>query len=392
MRSVLAGLAALSLGCATMRPDPGRATVTVDELLAGAPLVATPDTAPPVAEDEVLLVSPEMQAFLDRHVARRAGSVSRLRQLVGAILDEKSLGLEYDESTRTAAETFRARRGNCLSFSSMFLAMARRAGLRAYYQEVDTPPDWTLRNEVLVLNRHVNVLVDTGRGGDHEVDFNLDGVQTRDHRRRISDARALSHYDNNVAIERMQAGDAAAAFRYLRRAVRREPAFAPAWTNMGILYRRQGHLAHAEAAYLQALAADGRDLVAMSNLTRLYEQLGDHERAAGYRRRVTRHRDRNPYYRFQLAREAVLARDYDAAISHLHYAVDHRRDEDRFYFLLGVSYAGKGDVAAARKWFARAERIAGTDALKRSYASKAGSLLKRSRVPPAPAPRPPDAP
>lgn len=381
MRSLLACLAALTLGCATTRPDPGRTAVTVDELLAGAPLLAPPAAATLVAEDEVLLVSPEMQAFLDRHVARGAGPVSRLRQLARAILDEKSLGLTYDEATRTAAETFSARRGNCLSFSNMFLAMARRAGLRAHYQEVDTPPDWTLRNEVLVLNRHVNVLVATGRGGDHVVDFNLDRFQSSDGLRRISDARALAHYDNNVAVERMQKGDAATALLYFRRALRRDPSFSPAWTNLGILFLRKGYPAHAEAAYLQALRADERDLVAMSNLASLYERTGDHERAAGYRRRVIAHRDRNPYYRFQLARDAVLARDYGAAIGHLEYAIGRKKNEDRFYFLLGLSYLGQGDAEVARKWFSRAEGMAASDVVKRRYARKAGTLL----APPRPA-------
>lgn len=379
MRSVLACLATLTLGCATARPDPGRTAVTVEELLAGAPLGATPDAAPPVAEDEVLLVSPEMQAFLDRHVPRRASAASRLRQLRHAILDAKSLGLRYDEATRTAAETFRARRGNCLSFSSMFLAMARRVGLRAHYQEVDTPPDWTLRNEVLVLSRHVNVLVQIGREGGQVVDFNPDGFRSKDDRRPISDARALTHHDNNLAIEHMERGEAATAFLYFRRAVRRDPSFSPAWTNLGILFRREGYPAHAEAAYLRALRADGRDLVAMSNLVNLYNATGDPERAARYRRRVTTHRHRNPYHRFQLARQAVRAGDFGAAIGHLEYAIGRKKDEDRFFFLLSVSYLGRGDAKAARKWFSRAERMAASDAAKRGYARKAGALLPPAR-------------
>lgn len=379
VRFVLACLAALSLGCASARPGPGGAAVAVDELLAASLPGAPPDAAPLVEDREVLHVSPEMQAFLDRHVARGASPLSRVRQLGRAITDARSLGLEYDETTRTAAETFRARRGNCLSFSTMFVTMARRVGLHAHYQEVDTPPDWTLRDDVLVLNRHVNVLVELGRGGDHVVDFDLDGFRTSYDRRRISDTRALAHYDNNVAMERMRAGDAATAFRYLRRAITREPSFSPAWTNLGILYLRNGHPAHAEAAYLQALAGDKGDLVAMSNLASLYERTGDHERAGLYRRRVTDHRNRNPYYRFQLARAALLARDYDAAIHHLEYAVGRRRSEDRFYFYMGLGYLGKGNKAAARRWFALAERVAGSDALERGYANKVGSLLPPPR-------------
>jgi Flp pilus assembly protein TadD len=320
-----------------------------DELRAGAPLGVEQATPALVDDEAVLAVSAEMQAFLDAHVARKAVRATRLRQLASAIVGEGRFGLEYDETTRTASETFRTRRGNCLSFSNMFVAMARRVGLDVDYQEVDVPPDWSFKDDAFVLNRHVNVLVDLGKEGEHVVDFNMDDFRTTYDRRTISDARALAHFYNNLAVERMQAGDAASALAYFRRATVHDPFFSPAWTNLGILYGRKGHPDHAEAAYLQALRADERDLVPMSDLANLYERRGDRDRAAVYRSRVAHHRQRNPYYRFQLAREAFLAQDYDAAISHLKYAVGRKKNEDQFCFLLGLSYVKKGDEPAGRR-------------------------------------------
>jgi Flp pilus assembly protein TadD len=370
----------LALACASAPPRRDGPGITIDELRAGAPLGLDRESPALVDEAEVLAVSAEMQTFLDAHVARSAGRVTRLRQLAHAIVGEGTFGLEYDETTRTAAETFRARRGNCLSFSNMFVAMARRVGLDADYQEVDVPPDWSFKDDAFVLNRHVNVLVDLGREGEHVVDFNMDDFRTTYDRRAISDARALSHFYNNMAVERMQAGDTVSALLYFRRATGHDPLFSPAWTNLGILYSRKGHPAHAEAAYLQALKVDGGDLVAMSNLANLYERRGDQERAATYRNRVADHRQRNPYYRFQIAREAFLAEDYDTAIGHLKYAVRKKQNEDQFCFLLGRSYLEKGDEAAARRWLSRAEEVAATDALKRRYSSKIDILLS---APPA---------
>ena len=139
---------------------------------------------------------------------------------------------------------------------------------------------------------------------------------------------------------------------------------------------RNGRPAEAEAAYLQALKADGADAVAMSNLSWLYERQGDAPRAAAYRKRVLAHRDRNPYYHYQLAREAFRALDYDAAIGHLKHAVRMKRNDDQFYFLLSLSYLKKGDARTARRYLARAEELAATDALKRRYASKMEALLR----------------
>jgi Flp pilus assembly protein TadD len=364
----------LALGCASAPLRREGVGITLDALLAGVP----PGEAEPsalVADAQVLAVSPGMQDFLSEHVAHGADRVTRLRQLVSAIISGGSFRLQYDERTRTAAGTFQARKGNCLSFSSMFVALARQAGLSASYQEVDVPPDWSLDNETFVLNRHVNVLLDLGKEGEHVVDFNMDDFRTSYDRRAISDARALAHFYNNLAVEQMQAGDAVSALQYFRRAVGHDARFSPAWTNLGILYWRKGRADYAEAAYLQALQADGRDLVAMSNLASLYERGGDQERAALFRSRVRDHRQRNPYYRFQLARQAFLAEDYEQAIGHLEYAIRQRKNEDQFYSLLGLAYMKKGDERAARRWLARAEEVAATDALKRRYANKLDNLL-----------------
>jgi Flp pilus assembly protein TadD len=378
VRAFVVCLTTLGLGCASASRQPERLGIPLDDLLHGAPLGVARKSPPLVAEKDVLAVSPEMQAFLDAHVTT-AGGAARLRQLGFAIIEDHTFELEYDETTRTAAETFRTRRGNCLSFSNMFVALARRLGLDVRYQEVDVPPDWSFRNNAFVLNRHINVLVDLGREGERVVDFNMTDFRASYDRRTISDARARAHFYNNIAVEHMQAGDTAAALAYFRKAIENDPLFSPAWTNLGILHRRQGRLAYAEAAYLQALRVDKGDLLAMSNLASLYERQGDEAGAARYRDRVRDHRQRNPYYRFQLAQQAFRALDYDAAIGHLKYAVSQKKNEDQFCFLLGLSYMKKGDEKAARRWMSRAEQLAATDAVRSRYSSKIDRLLSAPR-------------
>jgi tetratricopeptide (TPR) repeat protein len=383
-RATLALVAALLAGCASApRPRAG-ALIPRAELVAGRPLGLTAEPAGLVDEKEVLAATPEMRAFVDEHVSRRADRALKLRQLTQALIHAPGFRLHYDETTRTAAATFKARRGNCLSFSSMFVALAREAGLRASFQEVDTPADWSFRDDAFVLNRHVNVLVDLGRQGEHVVDFNVDDVRTSYDRRSIRDTRARAHYYNNIAVERMQVGDTASALGYLGKALANDETFSPAWTNLGILYVRNGRPAEAEACYLQALGRDGADPVAMSNLSWLYERQGDAARAAAYRKRVLAHRDRNPYYHYRLAREAFRTLDYDAAIGHLKRAVRVKRNDDQFYFLLSLSHLKKGDARAARRYLARAEELAATDTLKRRYASKMEALLRTPRDKPAP--------
>ncbi len=370
-RISLACLITLACACGSGSKSLNGGTVTPHELLAGVPLSRAQDAPDLIESEEVLAVSGEMRQFLDSNVHRKASSNLKLKELIDAIINEGNFGFEFEGETRTASETFRLRRGNCLSFSNLFVAMARYVGLEAHYQEVDIPPDWTFQDDVFVLNRHVNVSVDLGSLGQHVVDLNIDDFRSSYDTRTISDTRALAHYYNNMGVKSMSAGDAASALGYFRKAIAdNDRQFSPAWTNLGTLYSRNGYPAYAEAAYLLALRVDGGDLVAMSNLAGFYEQQGDEERAAMYRKRVMDHRRENPYYRYQRARDAFAAGDYGAAISHLKYAIRKQKNEDRFYFLLGMCYLQKGNNRAAQRWLARAEKVAATDALKHRYSSK----------------------
>ncbi len=367
---------ALVVGCATVPPTPAAQAITMDMLLEARPLVGE-RVATSLPDTDILALDPQMLVFLDRFVDAKQSDYTKLRQLVYAIMDEGSFGLEYDDQTRTAAETFNLQRGNCLSFTNMFVAMARQLGIDAHYQEVDIPPDWTVQGGAFVLNRHVNVLVDLGNPGKGKrvVDFNIDDFRTSYDRREIYDRRAVAHYYNNMGVERMLAGETVEALLYFRKAIENDHRFSPPWGNLGTLYRRNGHLAYAEVAYLQALDANPGDFVAMSNLAALYGQQGDAERAAGYRRRVDNHRMRNPFYRYRLAREAFRAEDYDTSIEHLEYSVRKKRNEDTFYFLMGMSYLKKGNESTARHWLEKAAQLAEDDDLQRNYDSKLEKLL-----------------
>lgn len=377
---VVGAIAALVLSGAAASGE--RSKIATEDVLSGELLGAGDRTFKPVDRSDILALSDEMRRFLDRHVNPGATDVFKLQQLIDAIMGTTTFGLEYDEGTRTAAETFRLQRGNCLSFSTMFVVLARGVGLTAKFQEVDIPPDWSMGENVFILNRHVNVSVSLGAAGVHVVDFNIGDFKSTYEIETVSDRRAIAHFYNNLGVERMRAHQTVDAVEYFRLAINEgDGAFSPAWTNLGSLYRRAGLLGHAEAAFLEALKADKRDEVAMSNLVALYTKMGDEGKAEAYRKKVREHRMRNPFYRYRLAREAFFARDYDTAIDHLKFATRKERSEHEFYFLLGLSYLMKGNDREARQWMVKAEKLAESGEEKERYSTKIETLrLASDRV------------
>ena len=373
-------ISVLLLACSAALAETDGRHISPDELLSGNALGLSPDPPSIVSDDEVMALSDSMRKFLRTHVSEGAGRSFRLQQLADAIISKGSFGLEYDETTRTAAETFRARRGNCLSFTVMFVVLARGVGLDAKFQEVEIPTEWTFTGDTYVLNRHINIYFDLGMPGKRVIDFNIEDFQGDYPMRLISDERALAHFFNNLGAELMQDGDMTAAFHAFRRAiVDNDRGFSPAWANLGTLYSRQGLTYHAEAAYLHALEIDKSDLTAMNNLTALYDRRGDPKQAARYRNKVNSHRKQNPYHRYQLAWAAYFVEDYDLALDHLKYAVRKHSDEDRFCALLGLVYLHKGDEKKAQRWMAQAEENAENDAMKGIYSSKIERLKSASR-------------
>lgn len=356
--TIAALMAAAVVSCTTARsvPEAGPETVTAEMVLRDSPLAGR-FSGGDVAQDDILKVSSEMALFLDRHVDRDANQNLKLAQLIYSVIGEDRFLLSYDDSTRTASGTFASRRGNCISFTNMFVAMARDVGLKVDFQEVDIPPDWSMKGETVLLSQHVNALVDLKSALSRVVDFNTLEYNVKNEAEVISDERARAHFYNNIGVEHMLADESEQAFANFKQSLSEEESFSPAWVNIGILYRREGYPDYAEAAYLEALEHDRLNLMAMSNLANLYVEEGDTEQAERYLSRVRSHRMKNPYYRYQLANTAFNEGDYGEAIKNLKMAIRQRDDEDRFYFLLSLSHLMSGDRDEAKRWMEKAEEV-----------------------------------
>jgi len=351
--------------------------ITTRMLLESSPLLAGAEPVE-LSQIDVLELSPEMIEFMDRWVDDNEGDYARLRRLLYAVMGDGTFEVIYDDSTRTAQETFRDQRGNCLSFTSMFVAMARYVGLHADYQEVTVPPDWSVSGQTFILNKHVNVYIRIASRGDQMIDFNMADVHMSYDRQVISDRRGRAHYFNNKGVELMLEGDTSLAFANFLESLREDSSFTPAWINLGILYSRNDYPNYAEASYLEALEHGGTSLVAMNNLAALYDREGHSELAAYYEDLVESHRMQNPYYRYHLARSAFENEDYATAIDQLNAAIRMNKNDDSFYFLMSLSYLNTGDKESAQRWMKKAEDVADMSADKKRNHNKLDALMRNS--------------
>lgn len=330
-----------------------------------------------IPEIRLLELTPKMAKFLLKHVRPDQPRKVQLNALMDAIFSKKGLGIRYGNTyTKTAAQTFESRSGNCLSFTVLFVAMARHIGLPAYFQEVTEVTSRDIRGEILLANHHMFAEVELDNGVA-VVDF-LPGTDKRYVQvQRIGDQRALAHLYNNLGAEELAGGELRLAVAYFDRALETDRELLPAWVNRGVALRRLGRFAKAESSYLEALALDRRDPSATINLAGLYMAQGRTQDAAPLMARATEYLQGNPYHHFRLGAEAIQAGQVDEAIRHLKEASRREPGEALFDATLGEAYVQAGDLTRARQALRRALRNAEEEDLRLRLEQKLISLAEK---------------
>jgi tetratricopeptide (TPR) repeat protein len=339
-------LALLFSACASVPLTPAQVPP-----LAGWPAVEIPDV-------DLLRLTPPMQEFTDRYVRPGSEEEGKAWMLAYAALDPYLMDFEYDPMvTLPADEAFRTRHGNCLTFSSMFIAMARDAGLKAWFQEVIVPPEWSAVNETLLVSKHVNAVV-AEWGSRYVIDVSRRKQMPLEETRRMSDQEALAQYYNNLGAEALVRNDLPLAHAYFSKALEARPGLAYVWSNLGVVFRRNGQNADAILAYLAAIDQDPGHEVALNNLHTLYTEEGDLESAAVIEQRVERNRRNNPYYLHHLAEVANEEQRWADAIDLLNRAIRLEANEYRFHYALAQAQYHAGQREGARASLERALELA----------------------------------
>ncbi len=304
-----------------------------------------------------LELNDEIRASLDERINPRWNDRQKLKAIRNYLYSESELNVRYDaNSTRTAIETFKSRKGNCLALTTLFIAAARYVGLDANYRTVEVRPTWDHTQGMMVRYEHI---VASGKinGEKYILDFLPEFYASDQEGKRISDMAALALYYNNLGAENILDGDSEQAIIELRKSLALDAGHSDTWNNLGAAFNRTGNSELAEFSYHRALYEDAVNYSALSNLARLYKSQNREEEAAVIHDSVVRYRERNPYYFFYIAQVMYQDERYEDVILLLENSIRLKRDDPDFYVALATTYASLGDDAASAEQLAIAERI-----------------------------------
>jgi Flp pilus assembly protein TadD len=312
------------------------------------------------------------------HVEGAGASRERMRRLLTGMISTGLMSLDYnDAKTKTARRTFHDRVGNCISFTALFVALARAADLDVRFQTVEIPPIWYADSDLVILNNHVNARVKHNFGVEVVVDFNITELKGDYETQVVSDEYALALYYNNVAMDALRAGDTEQSFRLLKKSIETYPDIAANWSNLGVIYSRSGRDDYAIGAHLKALDLDKDHRPSLANLASLYHNKGDLETAETYRRQIRRYQDQNPYFHYSHALAAYNNGDLEGASERLGRAMRLKDSEHKFYQLQGLIAAQQGDADLALRSIRKARSLAVYSDAQRLYDTKIQMLTSR---------------
>ena len=379
---LLAGSVALLAACTALPLSPSAPPRFLHDAHFGAP-------SDRPAGPDLFELSPAMRAYANEHLnpaALKALASRDPRQaLVAALYQNNRLRLSYDDSvTRTAAQAFEQRAGNCLSLVLMTAAFARHLGLPVTYQVLDVDETHERRGGLYLSSGHVNVVLrraalaplrrDSAEEFDLVVDF-LPGREVAGARvRPLDESTLVAMFHNNRAAELLAAGQTTQSYWQARAAVLQDPGFWPALNTLGVVYQRAGLPDAAEQAFRQVLNAEPHNVAALSNLVGSLQRQGRLAEAEPAARLLARLQPLPPFQAFDAGRLAMQAGEHERARRLFDQELEHQPHQAEVHHWAAMAHWQLGNQGRALHHLALARDHSGTRSDQERYSAKLESL------------------
>ncbi|HUP90967.1 MAG TPA: tetratricopeptide repeat protein [Solimonas sp.] len=331
----------------------------------------------PFRRADIFAISAPMQEFLTTRMAESLRHKGSRISLFEALQGE--LKLEFDSSmTRTAAQAFEARSGNCLSLVILTAAFAQELGVPVVYQDVSGYDTWSRAGGLAFLSGHVNLVLGTRRTGSlveqgersMTVDFLPQSAGTVRRTSVVSQDTIVAMYFNNRAAETLAAGDTNGAYWWARAAVEAAPAFLNSYNTLGVIYLRHGNFTDAERALGFALELEPGNARVMSNLVRALTALGRVAEAQQMQVRLAQLVEFPPFYFFEQGMAALQAGDNNVAIVQFGKELARMPYSHELHFFTALAELRLGEIRQARKHLVLALENSTTPDSRGIYAAK----------------------
>jgi Tfp pilus assembly protein PilF len=344
-----------------------------------------------ITAQELFTLTPAMLSYMrstpfEAHLRAKGAE----QGLVDALYQKGELSLEYDSTlTRTAAQTFEAKSGNCLSLVIMTAAFAKQLNMQVQYQNVIVDETWSRNAGLYFASSHVNITIgrrahDFLRGYDPQrvltVDFIPSFEAAKYRTLPLDETTIVAMYMNNRAAEALATGRPDDAYWWARESIKQHPQYLSAFNTLGVVYQRRGDNAMAELVFREALLREPNNLIVKNNLVPVLAALGKTDESHALAAEVARVEPYPPFHFYELGMKAIAAGDNQRAKEMFQREVARSPYYDEFHFWLAVAHHRLGEAAPAREQMALAARTSTTTTARDAYNSKLATLKAGARA------------
>ena len=251
------------------------------------PLFLTPDRwreairergVDPAGIPDPLETTDEMRAFA-RELAGSGSMFDRLTRIQASMFDRTLFTIDQEApETLTAAEAFRRRRGNCVSFTNLFLALARSLGIQLQAGLVVQRDSSERKDDLVLVYTHMVSVVRFVKGFAI-YDFFAAAEKGRAEIRLLDDMALTGILVSNRGVAALRERDYPVALARFEAAVQLAPQFTGGWGNLGLARWKTGDAVGALDAFRNALSIDPHQPTVLHNLASLYQSQGNFDRA-----------------------------------------------------------------------------------------------------------------
>jgi tetratricopeptide (TPR) repeat protein len=310
-----------------------------------------------------LVLTPDVRNRVHERVGYEGSEKARLMKLVRFISDSPPDGLAFRYQTQqslTAEQAFFARQGDCMSYANLFVALARLMDAEVRFVRItQLPVTWEAGGRFFESS-HMAVAHGREAAWDRALLVDFGNVHTAPWRFAlyddVPDEVAFVLFQNNVAVEKMLAGDGAGAERMLRFLQEQAPAVPEVHNNLALVLLQSGRAPEALAILQEGVEKFPHFRPLYANAVQAARRVGNEQLAQALEARGRALLEDEPSWNFNEGMRSYQERAFSAAALRFEKALSADPDNVRLLAWSARAHLAAGDL---RRGLEQVERIRG---------------------------------
>jgi Tfp pilus assembly protein PilF len=325
-----------------------------------------------------LVLTPDVRNRVHERVGYDGSEKARLMKLVRFVSDSPPDGLAFRYQTQqslTAEQAFFARQGDCMSYANLFVALARLLDTEVRFVRItQLPVTWEAGGRFFESS-HMAVAHGRESAWDRSLLVDFGNVHSAPWRFAlyddVSDEVAFVLFQNNIAVEKMVAGDVTTAERMLRFLRERAPSVPEVHNNLALVLLQSGRVTEALTILQEAVERFPHYRPVYANAVQAAHRAGNEQLAVALEAKGKELLEDEPSWNFNEGMRSYQDRAFGAAAVRFEKALSADPDNVRLLAWSARAHLAAGDL---RRGLEQVERIRG-----RPTSDTRDSLLKDLR-------------